>query len=331
MTLDEMANNLGVSKSTVSRALSGKGRIGKETRERILSFAREQGALEETDKPAGLVSTCNIGVVLPADAYANRTPYFQDCLLGICEVSSLMKYNVLVATGIAHDPSSIRDLVENGKVDGIILTRSMEGDKAVQYLTDIHFPVGMTGVCGYDEVIQVDIDNKAASENLTTLLIGRGYKKFALIVEDLAYQVNQSRYDGFCNALLKNGISKQSQCFYTGALEMEFLDTVISDLMIQKVECIICGDDVICSSVMSRLQADGYRIPKDIAIPSLYNSPSLSCFSPAITTVSVSVRQIGNMIGKQMINYLQGNEYDKKTMMDYEILFRKSTNRVRAE
>ena len=76
-----------------------------------------------------------------------------------------------------------------------------------------------------------------------------------------------------------------------------------------------------------QLLAEGYRIPRDIAIASLYNSPTLNVLVPAVTTVDVSARMVGNMIGKQMIQLLQGKEYQKKTMIDYEILIRASTYR----
>ena len=330
MTLDEIARELNLSKSTVSRALSGKGRIGDATRERVISFARERGRSREEAKPER-VRTGNIGVILPADVYATGNPYFQGCLLGVCETASMMDFNILLTTATANDISNIRALVEKEKVDGIILTRSLEEDKAVQYLTDIHFPVGMTGLCGRDGVLEVDIDNEGAAEQLTTLLIGQGYQRFALVVENLSYQVNRSRYEGFCKALLKSGISREKQFFHTVPLNMELLDSLIHNIMSRRVECIVCGDDVVCTRIMARLQAEGYRIPRDIAIASLYNSSNLGCFTPAVTAVNVSARQVGNMIGKQLIQYILGKEYDPRVMMDFEILLRKSTDTVHRE
>lgn len=337
MTLDEIARELGVSKSTVSRALSGKGRIGERTRERIVAYAGEQGRrLPEEPRDSSRensreeVKTGNLGVVFPADVYENANPYFQDCLLGICEAASFMDFNVLIAMGTASDISGVRALAERRKVDGIILTRNMEDDKALHYLTDIHFPVGLTGQCDLSEVIQVDTDNEAACEELTTLLIGKGFRRFALVVEDLSYRVNRSRYKGFCNALLKNGLSREKQAFYVGNLQVDMLDTLISDMISKKVECIICGDDVVCTRLVSALQAVGYRIPKDIAVASLYNSSNLKCFTPQITAVNTSARKIGNIIGRQMIYYLRGREYEKKVITDYEILLRRSTERIYA-
>ena len=57
---------------------------------------------------------------------------------------------------------------------------------------------------------------------------------------------------------------------------------------------------------MSRLQAEGYRIPKDVAIASLYNSTNLDCYSPAVTAVSVAASQMGGTAVRQLIQRLRG-------------------------
>ena len=323
MTLDEIAQELGFSKSTISRALSGKGRIGKETVELVQNFVREH-EIEEKEIPKNV--TRNIGVVLPADIYYGGGSYFQNCLLGICEAASMFSYNVLLTIGKQHDISELQLLVENKRVDGIILTRSIEDDKALKYLTDVHFPTAITGTCEYEEVIQVDTDNEEAAEKMTSMLIGRGFKKLALFVKNMDFTVDKRRHDGFCKALEKNGITKQDQMFYNGSVKMQFLDSIIAELIAQKIQCVICGDDEVCTMIMSRLQADGYRIPMDIAVASLYNSPNLECYSPAVTSVNVAASQMGSMACKQLIQCLLGKPYETRAMVDYEILFRKSTN-----
>ena len=325
MTLEKIAQELGLSKSTVSRALSGKGRIGKETRDLVKNFVedKEHEAREEAYRKS---STHNIGVVLPVDIYYGGGSYFQDCLLGICEAASMFGYNVLITTAKLHDILELQSLIENRRVDGMVLTRSVEADKALQYLTRIHFPTALTGTCPYEDVIQVDTDNEGAAERMTSMLIGRGLRRFALLLKDMNFAADKSRHDGFCKALFKNGISEKNQIFYNGSLKMEFLDSIISNLIAQKVECVICGDDEICTMIMSRFQAEGYRIPKDIAVASLYNSSNLECYSPAVTTVNVLAARMGNMAGKQLIQSLLKRQYETRTMVDYDILFRKSTN-----
>jgi DNA-binding LacI/PurR family transcriptional regulator len=332
ITFDEIAKELGVTKSTVSRALSGKGRIGDATRMRIQTYAQEQGVWqkekqteEQTEEPS---KTQNIAVVIPTDAYTTSVPFFQECLLGISEVSTMLKYNVMVTIGTPSDISGIQALVEKKDVDGIILLRNMEDDRLLKYLSEIHFLTGLAGTCNYEEVIQVDIDNREASENLVSLLIGQGYRRFAIVVGDSAYHVNRCRCQGCYDAIDKYGLPREHQMFYTNFVNMELIDSIISDMFAGKVECIVCGDDVICTRLMSRLQAEGYKIPKDISIASLYNSTNLECFFPAVTAVNVSERQLGNMIGRQLINRMRGETYNTKTNQGYEILLRKSTGRM---
>ena len=325
MRQEDIARELGLSKSTVSRALSGKGRIGRETVTRIRNFVREQELnIEEnrTDAP-----TRTLGVVFPNDIYLNGNPYFLECLLGICETTALLDYTTMITVSMAHNISSIQKIVEQKKVDGILLTSSLEDDKALQYLLKAKCPVGLTGLCEYDEVIQVDIDNEGAAENLLSMLIGKGFRRFAMVMDDLSIHVNRRRYNGFCSAILKNGLRKENQAFYIGKVRKDLCDSVIQDMMDKNIECVVCGDDILCSSLMSRLQAKGYSIPGDIAVASLYNSSALDSFMPQVTVVNCSARTVGNVIGKQMIQFLQGREYQKKTMIDYEILMRKSTEK----
>lgn len=324
MTFDEIAKELGVSKSTVSRAISGKGRIGKATRERIINFVNETKNYQSGENNAK--RTYNLGVVLPADVYFGGGAFFQECLLGITEVASMYGYNVLITTTKMHDISELQQVVEKKKVDGFILTRSLEDDRVLQYLTELQFPTALTGSCIYKDVIQIDTDNEGATEKMVSMLIGRGFHKFALLVKDMAFSVDKKRHDGFCKALYRHGISENNQLFYSGMISMGHLDTIVSNLIAQKVECVVCGDDEVCTMIMSRLQAEGYRIPKDVAVVSLYNSSNLECYSPAVTTVNVAAAQMGNVAAKQLIQKLEGKEYEEKVMVDYEILFRKSTN-----
>jgi len=337
MTLEEMARELGISKSTVSRALSGKGRIGKSTREKVLQLAEKNGMFRANRSASADVAekmpqrTGNLGVIMPADIYISGSAYFHECLLGICEAANMMDYDVMVTTSTENDISGIQDLVEHGKVDGIILTRSVERGKDLEYLSSIRFPTALTGTTNVSGIIQVDSDNKMASEMLTSILIGKGYRRFALFIEDMDFIVNRHRYGGFCDALSKNGLQKDKQYVYVGAGKIDVQDLDIGEMLAARVECIVCGDDAVCTRLMSFLQSQGYRIPRDIAVASMYNSPNLSCFTPSVTAINISARKMGVMAGRQMINFLNGKEYQHRTIVDYELLVRRSTVRMFSE
>ena len=210
MTFDDIARDLGVSKSTVSRALSGKGRIGEETRNRIIAYANHQKLEEEKEQKGEL--THNLGVVFPEDVYVNGNPYFHDCLLGICETAAILDYNVLLATGTAMDISKIRKLVEHKKVDGIILTRSLENDKAIEYLLKQNFPGGLTGLSEDERVIQVATDNASAAENMTSRLIST--EQIRWIPEGIVKEWNWNGASGSLYRESENGFPGLHTCRY---------------------------------------------------------------------------------------------------------------------
>ena len=212
-------------------------------------------------------------------------------------------------------------------MDGFILMRSVEDDLILKYLTEIHFPTALTGQCGCKEVIQVDSDNRKAAESLVSLIIGQGYRRFALVVGDMEFEVNEERRQGFYDAVDRFGLPREQQLVYPNFTDVELVDSIISDALITRAECIVCGDDVICTRMMSRLLAKRYRIPRDVSVVSLYNSTNLECFSPAVTSVNISAKWMGDMAAKQLINCLEGKSYQEKTMLDYEILFRQSAGK----
>lgn len=329
MTIEQMAEKLGVSKSTVSRALSGKGRIGKETRERVLELAQT-----EERKPKKIPEkTGNIAVVLPTDAYRTGGEYFHECLIGICEEASSRDYDVMITDTAGSNYSGVERLIRKKKIDGVILTRTMEHDRMIEWLADIQFPVAVTGSIQNenDFVIQVDIDNGHASEDLTNYLISKGYRNFAIVLDYMEYTVNKQRYDGFCRALYKRGLSYEWSPLEFGITKYGIIQNLVRDLMARRIDCVVCGDDIICTSLLSAFLAEGYRIPRDIGIASLYNSRNLSCFSPAVTTVNVQTAKVGRMVCNQLLNSLESKEYQKKSHVDYELLVRKSTDRVFTE
>ena len=321
MTQKEIAEALGISKTTVSRAISGKGRVGEKTRNEILNYIKGHQAGK------GALQTRMLGVALPADSYINANHYFSECLYGVCEAAAYMDYDVLIMKVTESDISEIIRAVENKKIDAVILTRCMENDRALNYLESVGFPVGLAGQWNSKDVICVDIDNKGATEELIKVMITKGFRHFALMLEEINYSVNRNRYNGFMDALMKNGISERKQYIYTGKVYDHVLEMVMKDILSNKTDCIVCGDDELCIRVMSWLQGEGYRIPRDIAIVSLFSGAMLNLLRPPVTAIDVSARSVGTELGKQVCHFLQGERYQQNTLLKYKIELRKSTDK----
>ena len=287
MTIEQMAEQLGVSKSTVSRALSGKGRIGKETRERVLALA---GSEERKNKKM-LEKTGNIAVVMPTDAYRTGGEYFHECLIGICEEASARDYDIMITDVTGNDYSGVDRLIRKKKIDGVILTRTMEHDRTIQNLAAMQFPVAVTGSVDNDFVIQVDVDNERASEDLTTYLISRGYRRFAIVLDYMEYAVNRNRYDGFCRALYQKGIPYEWSPLEFGITKYGIIQNLVRELMAKRIDCVVCGDDIICTSLLSASFVRGSAIVFAIFAPRVFattDAPMITiAISPIIITLNI--------------------------------------------
>ena len=129
ITISDVAEALGVSKTTVSRAISGKGRIGEATRQKVLAY------IEEHDYKPNVIArglaqskTFNLCVVMPEDYALVDLPFFQEVITGIQEIAGMNEYDILLCICQENDITSLERIVRNRKVDGIVLLRTFLKD-----------------------------------------------------------------------------------------------------------------------------------------------------------------------------------------------------------
>ena len=96
ITIDDVAKALGISKTTVSRAISGKGRVGSDTRDKVMEFIEKHNYRPNVSaKALASQRTYNIGVVWPDDYNAVDLPFFQRCMIGMTEATSSVGVDIL--------------------------------------------------------------------------------------------------------------------------------------------------------------------------------------------------------------------------------------------
>lgn len=326
LTISDIAEELGVSKTTVSRAISGKGRIGRETVQRVMECI-EKHNYNPNSFLRGLASlkTYNVGVAFPADDNVRNTPFFQRCLLGVCEVAAALNYDVVVTTVKENDINLLKRLVENKKVDGIILTRNLTNDMATAYLKQREMPFLLIGSSEDDTIVQIDNNHMEACEKLTSLLLADGVKRIALIAGDLNHMVNRFRCEGYFNALRRYGISIEQDMIFSDCNSAVFVEQAVRYILKRQSECIVCTDDVICGRVLSMLLEEGYVIPRDIKVASFYDSIYLETNNPPVTAIGFKAEELGTVAGKRLIDLIEGTSSRYKTILDYEIHLRRST------
>lgn len=326
VTISDIAKELGVSTTTVSRAISGKGRIGKETVKRVNEcIEKYKFKPNSIAKSLADSKTYNIGVAFPAESDFINTPFFQVCLLGLCEITAIMNYNVVVTTVKETDINQLKRLVEYNKVDGVVLTRNLDNDIAISYLRQTGIPFVLVGSGEDDTIVQIDNNHMEACEKLISLLIADGVKGIALIAGDRKHMVNRFRCEGYFNAFKNNNVPIRQDMVFLDCKSPIFVEQAVHNILKHKPECIVCSDDVICGKVLSILRNLGYTIPEDIKVASLYDSVYMETNNPPITAIEFNAEELGTIAGKQLIEIINGEYNPSKTDLDYEIHLRRST------
>ena len=326
LTIADIADALGVSKTTVSRAISGKGRIGSETRERVLKYIDAHNYTPNViAKSLAQNKTYNLAVVMPGDYELIDLPFFQNCIMGIQEIASSFDYDMLLTVCNNADVTKLERIVRNRKVDGVILLRSFMDDVQVEYLQEKNVPFVVTGSSNYKGVVQVDNDHRAACRELTSILLMKRMKKIALIGGNEEHVVTQSRLMGFKDAFADSGLAVDESLIYMNLDNPVLLDGKLDDIIKREVDCIVCMDDAICMEVLYKLRREGISVPDQIRVASFYNSSMLETHDPSITSLDFDAKELGMLVCRTLLDMIEGQKVQKKTLLGYEVRLCEST------
>lgn len=326
ITIGDVAEALGVSKTTVSRAISGKGRIGENTRKRVLEYIKENHYRPNVvAKGLAKSKTYNIGWVMPGDSNVTELPFFQRCMIGISEVAAAHDYDILLSMVFDHDISKLKSVVKNRKVDGIILGRTLVEDESISFLKKSDIPFVVIGSSHDEDVIQIDNDHIGACRELTSVIIMKGTRKLALIGGSMEHVVNQTRRKGFELGLKEQGLGKDAGMIYMDCETDIIVERATEECLRNKVECIICTDDRVCAVVLNKLNRDGINIPGQIKVASFYDSVMLDNYKPAITSLCYDPKELGKVACTTLFDYIAGKQVQKKMLLGYDVMLKGST------
>lgn len=324
ITIQEIAERLDLSPTTVSRAISGKGRISKETRDKVFQFLEKNQYVPNTIKKTGKKSK-NICVLLPGEEGHAMLPYFQEILLSVYDCFSAWGYGVLVVKATATNIQNLKPLVEQQKIDGAIFTRTIEGDLGIRYLQQQKIPFVVIGSWAEDQVIQVDFDQEGGCRDLTSVLLRMNIKKIACICGDAGHIVTQNRLRGIFAAYEEAGIFMDESLLYTGAVYPSIVEKDVAKLLKKGVECILCLDDNICLGVINALNKNHVKIPGDVKVVSCYGGRLLANCYPPVTCLEFDIREIGGVASKKLFDAIHGNADYNKIILGYNVLIKDST------
>lgn len=322
----EIAKELNISVSTISRALSGKGRISDKTKSKISDYLTEKDYIPHV-RPKGYIcqKTHNICITLPGENDFATMPYFHQIMMSIEDYFENRDYNIIPVNTKPTDISLLKKVISKHKVDGVILTRTIENGIDIKYLQEQGVPFVGVGSYEDEKVYQVDADQENGCGELTSVLLKKGIRRIALFCANAEHVVTQSRYRGFLKAFQENELAINKKFVFNEVDYPEVIARAIEDCLKEQIECIICMDDNICLNVLNRLRAENVSVPRDIKIASFYNSSILDIYYPPITAIDFNTQELGRVAAKMLYELLNENETPRKIKLGYQVILKEST------
>lgn len=311
-TIKDIAKALGVSTSTVSRALKGSYEIGAETKKLVQEYAEKVNyrpnpiALSLKDQKSH-----SIGVVVCEVA----NDYFSQAINGIESIAYNLGYHVIITQtheSFDRETVNVQHLLSR-HVDGLLVSLSAQTTDTSQYkyLHEKGFPIVFFDRVAADiNTHKVIANNFKGSFDATELLINSGFKKIAHLTSSNNLSITQERFDGFKAALDKHGLEFKpgylKHCEHGGMIYDEIELAVKALLaMDDRPEAIFIGADRLTISCVSILKKLGIKIPGDIALAGFTNSDVVELFDPPLTVVRQPAFQIGQMATEMLIKTIE--------------------------
>lgn len=157
VNIASIAQALGISKTTVSRAISGKGRVNEATRARVMEYIQQHNYRPNMlAKGLAQSKTYNIGLVIPRQFSSLDLSFIRKSLSTIYEIAAQSGYDVILSMTGDLETTSVSRLLDNRKVDGMILTRSLKSDPLIPLLKNNGIPFVVIGWMQGDDVLLDD-------------------------------------------------------------------------------------------------------------------------------------------------------------------------------
>jgi LacI family transcriptional regulator len=332
ITIHDIARELGISASTVSRALNNNPLISKSTQKKIKETAAKMGYRPNT-MAANLRTrkTNTIGVIVPL---INRH-FFSSVISGIEDVA----YNSGVAVTITQSNDSfekeekIAQTLYSNRVDGLIVSIGMETTKFehLKLFSERTIPlVFFDRVVDEIEAHKISVDDFNGGYKATQHLIEQGATKIAHIGGPLNLNIYRKRLDGFCAAMKKAKLEVNPEMLLHNSLTRADGTNAIKKLLKnpQKPDAIFCANDTTALSVIIYLIENGIKVPEDIMVVGFSNEPFSEVVTPSISTIGQPGFEMGQKAAELIIEQIKLKSqpsHFQSIVMPTELIIRQSS------
>lgn len=337
VTLKQIAKELDVSISTVSKSLRNSPEISEDTRQKVQAFAKLYNY-----KPNNIAlslknrKTKTIGIIIPEIVHH----FFATVISGIEQVANEQGYNVIVClSNESFDREVINmEMLANGSTDGFIMSLSKETQFKADYhhITEIinqGMPVVMFDRVTSDILCdKVIIDDKAAAYDAVQSLIQSGHKRIALVTTVDYVSVGKLRTDGYTKALLDNDLPFDENLILK-VEDIENCEPKISKFIEKfKPDAVFAVNELFAVISIKAANKLGFRVPEDISVIAFTDGIISMYSTPTITTVSQDGIKMGRKAAMMLIDRLESDDEDdehyRTEVIETHLIERESTKAI---
>ncbi|MHB1296325.1 MAG: LacI family DNA-binding transcriptional regulator [Anaerolineae bacterium] len=329
VTIREVAEEAGVSRQTVSRAMNGKSEISEETRERILAVARRLGY-----RPNGIArglktnQTHSIGLVVPDIA----NPFFAEVARGASEVAYANGYSVLLANTDEQPEREWETLrtLETYRVDGVILTSSRLSDRRLDEAAESERPLVLVNrlLANRPGLGCVVVNDAEAAERAVAHLAERGHRRIGCLGGPVDTGSGRERRAGYMRAM-GNLLGGCDPCWWVPcAPNVQGGRLAASALLREQPEltALLAYNDLVAVGATQACRALGRDVPEGCAILGWDDIVFASYVSPPLTTMRMPTYQIGARAVELLLTLLREPALAPEPVrLDAELIVRGST------
>ncbi|MBS5330780.1 catabolite control protein A [Limosilactobacillus oris] len=327
VTIYTVAREARVSMATVSRVVNGNPNVKPATRQKVLDVI-ERLNYRPNAVARGLASkrTTTVGVVIPSIT----NPYFVELALGIDDIASMYKYNIILANS-DYDNDKILKVVRNlhaKQVDGIIFMGFDLSPELRAEFKSSSTPVVVAGsVVNDKELPAVRIDYRKAAKEAVTRLLDHNHDHVALVTSSLGYSINaDDRLSGYKDALADAGVDFDDQLVIETDGSYKQIYDQAKAIADSGVKAAYVTNDHLAVGLLNGLTDSGIKVPDDFEIISSNDTTYTRLCRPMLTSISQPLYDIG-AVSMRLLTKLMEDKDDSESdvILEHSIIPRQST------
>jgi len=339
MNLKELSEKLGLSQTTVSRALNGYPEVREATRERVLDAARRYNYSPNTRaKSLATGQSMAIGHVVPTSTtHEMVNPIFADFTAGASQTYARHGYEMVISTVPDGDEEKVyRKLKARGTVDGVLVHAPAMDDQRLSIIEDLGLPYAVHGRVSDrpEPYCWLDVNNRSAFRTATDFLLDLGHRRIALVngreQMDFAYR----RRSGYLDALEARRIAPDPQLMLSDEMTETFGYRSAMQLLAlpRPPTAFLVSSMISAIGVRRAAEENGLRLGTDLSVMTFDDDLSYLRNGgdiPIFTAMHSSVREAGRLLAEMLIELIANPDGPRRTLLlEAELKVGRSTGPV---